>query len=620
MSLRPPRLRAGHPVSGKRPGPARGGSAPLTPSAAVVPDVQASAAIFLIMRRMRAPLIILVLILAVSVLGLTLIPGQAADGSPSRMTIFDAFYFMSYTATTIGFGELPEPFTDAQRLWVLVSIYLTVVGWAYAIGALLTLMQDRAFRQALALQHFQRKVARLHEPFLLFAGYGQTGELLGRALDGLGRRFVVLDREEARIDALELASYHGDVPALAADARNPQHLASAGLGNPYCEGVLALTDDDEANLAVTMTTALLRPDLAVVARTVSPQIAQRMRAFGTPSVVNPFDRFGDHLGLALRAPASFQLLSWLEAGPDAALPPRGAAPRVGRWVVCGYGRFGRELTADLRAEGLDVTVIESVHLSDGENTLIGTSGAVDADVDDDEILIGDGSEPAVMARADLEHAVGLVAGTDNDTTNLSLVAAARRVNPKLFVTARQNRPANAPLFAAMRLDALLVPAEVVAHEIYAQLSTPLLWRFLVEMPAQGDDWAAGVIERLTDACGHRLPAIWKLRLTPQEAPALQRWLAAGRVQLADLLRDPEDRDQRLPGVPLLVLRSGESLLAPAPDHVLAAGDELLMAGTREARRSQAAAQVIDGLAQYVVTGRRQPSSWVWRRLGSGRAA
>ena len=56
-----------------------------------------------------------------------------------------------------------------------ISIYLTVIGWAYAIGSLLTLLQDRAFRQALALQRFTRKVARLREPFLLIAGYGQTG-------------------------------------------------------------------------------------------------------------------------------------------------------------------------------------------------------------------------------------------------------------------------------------------------------------------------------------------------------------------------------------------------------------------------------------------------------------
>ena len=152
-----------------------------------------SSTVFLILRRMRAPLIVLITIFAVSVLGLTLIPGRDDAGQPARMGFFDAFYFMSYTATTIGYGEIPHPFTDAQRLWVMATIYLTVVGWAYAIGSLLTLLQDRAFRQALGLQRFTRTVSRLREPFLLIVGYGQTGQLLGRSLDAIGRRFVVLD-------------------------------------------------------------------------------------------------------------------------------------------------------------------------------------------------------------------------------------------------------------------------------------------------------------------------------------------------------------------------------------------------------------------------------------------
>ena len=63
-------------------------------------------------------------------------------------------------------------------------------------------------------------------------------------------------------------------------------------------------------------------------------------------------------------------------------------------------------------------------------------------------IVGDGSEPHVLAAGRPGRAVGFVAGTDNDTTNLSLVAAARRVNPDLFVAARQNQPASAPLFAA----------------------------------------------------------------------------------------------------------------------------------------------------------------------------
>jgi voltage-gated potassium channel len=562
---------------------------------------EASETIFLVLRRMRIPLIVLITILSVTVLGLTLIPGQDPQGRPYRMGFFDAFYVMSYTASTIGFGELPYPFTYSQRMWVTISIYLTVIGWAYAIGSLLALLQDRAFRQALAFQRFRRRVARLREPFLLIAGYGQTGELLGHAFDDLGRRFVVIDRDVGRIDDLELASYHADVPALVGDAAEPGHLGIAGLEHAYCEGVLALTDDDETNLAITMAATLLRPELPVIARTTSQTMAKRIRAFGTPTLVNPFDRFGDHLRLALRAPAAYQLMTWLVKGPGAELPARGHPPAAGRWVVCGYGRFGRELTADLRAEGLDVTVISP-----------GSSG------EDPSIVVGSGLEPAVMDQARVAEAVGFVAGTDNDTTNLSLIAIARRANPSVFVAARQNRRASAPLFAAMNIDSLLVPPEVVAYDVYAQLSTPLLWRFLQEMPALGDTWAARLVDRLTELCGTHLQAVWKVRLTPREAPALSDWLASNEVRLGDLLRNPEGQTEVLHTAPLLVLRGHESVLAPAADFAVAPNDEILLVGWPAARRALDTTLVVDAACEYVMTGRHVPSGWLWRRIAPGR--
>jgi Trk K+ transport system NAD-binding subunit len=573
---------------------------------------QASATIFLVMRRMRAPLIVLIVIFAITTLGLTLIPGEDDEGRLFHMGFFDAFYVMSYTASTIGFGEIPYAFTYNQRMWVTISIYVTVVGWAYAIGSLLALIQERSFRQALALQHFSRKVERMREPFLILAGYGRTGELLARSLDALGRRFVVLDRDDSRIDDLYLDPYQADVPGLVGDAGDPGHLAVAGLDHPCCEGVLALTDDDQANLAVAQTVALLRPDLPVIARGVSPAICRRMHAFGTPTVVNPFDRFGDHLRIALRAPASYQLMTWLESGPGARLPRRGAPPSHGHWVMCGYGRFGREVAHDLRAEGLDVTVVEPSDIAQ----------------DDPDAVLGDGYEPDVLARAGVARAVGFVAGTDNDITNLSLVAAARRENPDLFVAARQNRAASAPLFAAVDVDSLLVPADVVAHEVYAQLSTPLLWRFLQEVPRRDDDWAAAVIDRLVALCGEHLQAVWKVRLTAAEAPALRRWLGGGgarprQLLLGDLLRDPDDRDERLPAVPLMLARGrapGRSgpgdgfVVVPDDDVELRPDDELLLVGRPAARRLLDSTLFADATREYVLNGRHVPASWIWRTL------
>ena len=577
------------------------------PELADLEPQQASSAIFVVMRRMRAPLITLIVIFSISVVGLSLIPGVDDQGRRAYVGLFDSFYFVSYTATTIGFGELPWPFTPAQRLWVTFTIYASVIGWAYAIGSLLTLLQDRAFQQAVALQGFTRKVGRLREPFFLVAGFGRAGEILAHDFDALGQQLVVLDSSSARIDALELGSYHADIPGLVADAANPRNLGAAGLSHPSCAAVLALSNDDETNLAVTMAAALLRPDIPVVARTVSAAVAERMHAFGTPTVVNPFDRFGEHLRLALNAPSSYQLLTWLEAGPGGELPVRGRPRRDGPWIVCGYGRFGREVTSDLRAAGLEVVVVESVASDD--------HGA--------DVVVGDAADGGVLRAAGIDRAVGLVAGTDNDTTNLSMLALARSVNPGLFVAARQNLPTSAALFEAMHPDALLVPTEVVAHEVYAQLSTPLLWRFIQRLPAQGDAWAQEVTARLRNSCGHQLPALWKVRLDADQAPALQRLLPTGQVRLGDLLRSPDDRDHCLEVVPLLLLRGSEGgvdradeelVLTPDDDTVLAAGDQLLCAGRSSERRALKSTLVVDSTAAYTLFDRRVPSSWVWRKL------
>ena len=56
----------------------------------------------LILRRMRVPLLVLITTYAISILGFVLVPGIDENGQRWNMTFFDAVYFVSYMATTIG--------------------------------------------------------------------------------------------------------------------------------------------------------------------------------------------------------------------------------------------------------------------------------------------------------------------------------------------------------------------------------------------------------------------------------------------------------------------------------------------------------------------------------------
>jgi Trk K+ transport system NAD-binding subunit len=509
------------------------------------------------------------------------------------MTLFEAFYFMSYTATTIGFGELPYALTPAQRMWVTAVIFLSVIGWAYAIGSLLSLMQDRAFRRALTRRHVARKVQSLVEPFLVVVGYGNAAKRLGRSLDEMGRRFVVLDDDENRVAAVELDSYRADTPALQGNARDTGNLVLAGIMHPRCEGVVALTGSDEVNLDVTMTAGLLRPGLPVIARTTSREIADRMRTFGAWEVVNPIDRFGNHLRILLRGPATYQLMMWLTSGPGTPLPARRAPLPRGRWVVCGHGGPVQELAEDLRAEGIDLVVVEA-----GD-----PAGEASARGDTDR-----------LAGAGLEGAVAFAAATRDDMTNLWLLETARRANPELYLVAMQNRTANSALYRAVEVDFGMMPSEVIVHEVLARLANPALMQFLPRVPHLGEQWAEQMVAKLVRRCGREAPDLWRVTLDEDDAPALMGRLSAGPILLGDLLRAPQDREQQLDMVALALLSGEDSVAAPADDVPLHRGDRLLVAAGRDARRALEATLAHEPTTAYVLEGRFVPSGWLWRTL------
>ncbi len=134
-------------------------------------------------------------------------------------------------------------------MWATAVIYLSVTGWTYTLLALLALLQDRGFLHAMASIRFERRVARIDEPFHLVLGCGETGYRLARMFDRLEMRFVVVEKDAAMVEELELEEFRVDMLALRADASQPQVLIRAGLRHPMCRGVLALTSDDTANLA-----------------------------------------------------------------------------------------------------------------------------------------------------------------------------------------------------------------------------------------------------------------------------------------------------------------------------------------------------------------------------------
>ncbi len=556
-----------------------------------------NSAFFLVLRRMRVPVIVLIVIYGISVIGLTLVPGVDAEGRPAPpLSFFHAFYFISYTATTIGFGEIPNAFSNGQRLWVTFCIYLTVVGWSYSVVTLIALLQGKGFQNTLTTNRFARRVSLIKEPFYLICGCGETGNLIARSFDRIGQTFVVLEKEELRVQEIDLQDFKTDTPALAADARQPETLLLAGLRHPKCRGVLAVTNDEEANLAIAIAVRLLNPNIPVIARARSPSVAANMASFGTDHIINPFERFAEHLSLAIAAPQRFRLIELLTSLPETPIPEIHRPP-AGHWILCGYGRFGQAVAEHLQPTGIELTIIDPNALAT------------------DIRISGDGTDAATLLEAGIHEAVGIIAGSDNDINNLSIAVTAAELNPRLYVVTRQNHSANTALFEAFQGDFSMVPSHIVAQESIAILTTPLLAAFLKRLGERDENWCRNLVERLQDLCNGVAPGVWGIRLNASEAPAARQLLMRNRgTRLGDILRDGTDRQRPLPAIPLLIERAEAFFILPEAHFELAAGDQILFASSLSARRNLELTLRNMNEIDYVISGVEHSGSWLSRAL------
>ncbi|MET0857739.1 MAG: NAD-binding protein [Telluria sp.] len=554
---------------------------------------------FLILRRMRAPLIVLIVFYAMGVLVLTFVPGQNDDGTPAPpLSFFHAFYFISYTATTIGFGEIPQAFSDAQRLWVTICIYMTVIAWSYAIVTVLTLLQDKAFLQALAATRFARRVRHIQTPFYLICGCGETGSLIGQALDFLGFDFAILEKDELRVEELDMEDFITNDPVLTADASLSNYLLMAGLRHPKCRGVLAVTNDEQANLAIAINVRLLNPEMKVLARVRSPLVADNMASFGTHHIVNAYERFAEYLALAIASPERFRLIEILTGLPGTPLPEVHRPPR-GHWIICGYGHFGSAVTRFLALPGIELSVIDPEH-EGPENC---------------HNLRGTGTEASVLKDAGIMEARGIVAGSDNDISNLSIAVMAKKLNPDIFVVARQNQAAHDVLFDSFKADFRMVHTRVVAQECISILTTPLLACYLSAVRKADEGWNKTVATRLEGICGGSVPEVWDTGLDERVAPAVHKALVNHRpISVGQLMRDTADWEAVLPAVVLMIVRRGQSFLLPDDGFRLEAGDALLIAGQHAARFALHLALQNANALDYILTGQDRRGGWLWQVL------
>jgi len=551
-----------------------------------------------VLRYMRGPVFVLIVVYAIGITGMALIPGRDADGNVEYMNLFHSFYFFTYTATTTGFGEIPNEFTDEQRLWAIFCLYMGVVAWLYAIGSTFHLWKNPHFLLALNEHRFAKKVRRIHHPFFIICGFGDTGSLLARGLSDHWMRAVIIDINPERIKALALRDYRVRMPGLCADPAVPKHLVDAGVLMPNCKGVVILTVNDEVNARIAVMSRLLNPDIHILCRSTTKRHIEHLCSLGHVTIINPFEIFSQLISKAITAPRLHNLNACLVHNPKVKLGKPITVP-TGNWIICGYGRMGQWIYQQFVRNGIKSVIVDP------------NAGEVEGAT----MVINRHANRESLEEAGLEHAVGVVAGTDNDHDNLSILMCVKSINPDAFTIVRQNRHENQIGFDVTDANLVLQSSLTTARRVLKHLISPQVQQFIDYLRDQGEDICAHAVQRLKSMIGDEPPHLWHCSISNEQASAVTEYLQKGKsLSLGQLRKDPHNLDGSITCMPLTLKRGGQCMMLPADDEPVQLDDEILFCGNEHSEVMLSATMNNAYTLDYLISGRDKPRGYFFRWL------
>lgn len=525
---------------------------------------------FLVLRRLRVPLVIIISVYSVATLGMTLIPGTTPNGEVWHMSFFHAFYFVSFMGTTIGFGEIPYPFNDGQRAWVLVCIYTSVISWLYGIGTTLKLLQEDTFINAVAQQSFKRNIKRIKQPFYVLCGYGETARIINTGLAKLGIQTVIIDKNIESIRSIELENLPIDPIEMNADISESRNLQTAGIDSPFCQGVIALTGDDHINLQVAITSKLIDQSVKVICRSEIQDEADNMASFGTNVIINPYLAFARRLSLLTHNPDLHKIHNWfINQNTTEHISERTFTEGLpkGKWILCGYGRFGKAIHSLLNSDEIQIVVVDNDPVNNEAP---------------EGYIVGRGTEAHTLLDAGIAEANVVIAATDDDVNNLSILVTAQQLNNQVMTVGRASKEANHSLFIDAQCDYVMRRSQIIANQALTIISRPLVNKFIKYSSSLDRQKTQDLIKNINVITNNKAPVTWRLVINKSNAPAIAEFIKNDNILTIEQLCSNE----RLPGaksIPLLLERNGVSHIMPDLASELRIGDEVLWCGKQHSK-------------------------------------
>lgn len=183
-----------------------------------------------------------------------------------QVTWLEALYLALTAATLTGIGDTAEELSLGTRFG---GVVIQMVGLVLSSGITAVIVDALIKSRIGELTGGVRGRPRHH---VILCGLGRIGTEVLRDLHRRGVPVVAIERNRRARGVLRARQLK--VPVLIAESTDPAVLAQAGVAS--ADALLALTDDDAANLEIGLVAQVHRPDLRIVTRMFDHDLAGRV--------------------------------------------------------------------------------------------------------------------------------------------------------------------------------------------------------------------------------------------------------------------------------------------------------------------------------------------------------
>jgi voltage-gated potassium channel len=227
-------------------------------------------------------------------LAFTIAMGTAGFVWIERYPVFDAFYMTLITISTVGYGEV-HPLSQAGRYFNSFLILFGVSVMFFSVGAITQIVIELELQDPFGKRRSKRMIDQL-EKHVIICGFGRVGRSVAHELQSAGAPFVVIDRNEERVERAMAAG----IIAFAADATRDEALRAAGVSRAI--GLVSALATDADNLFVILSAKSLNPKLNVVTRAAEEEAEEKLRRAGADTVFAPYTITGHRLAQSILRP------------------------------------------------------------------------------------------------------------------------------------------------------------------------------------------------------------------------------------------------------------------------------------------------------------------------------